>query len=295
MFTDKQTGELTGYPSIDKPWLKYFSNEVINEPLPNCTIYEYLYDNNKDNLNGVAINYYGNRITYNELFKQINSLSNSFLDYGVKPGDVVSLVTLSCIPSVLCLYSLNRIGAVSNYLNVLASPKELEENVKEAGSKIVLTLDIFADKAIKAAKAAKAKSVIVYTLGTGMPLPARVGLKYKMRKLDKSFYRDPIVLPWNDFISCKNKVCSDIKKDPVKPCYLAHTGGTTGTPKSVLLNDISFNSVVQHYIRTVPHKKGEVYLSMLIPYVVYGTLINIHMPLCLGLETVIVPKFETDK
>ena len=293
--TDRQTGELTGYPSIDKPWLKYFSDEAINEPLPNCTLYEYLYDNNKDNLNGVAINYYGNRITYNELFKQIDTISYSFLEYGVKPGDVVTLVTLSCIPSVLCLYSLNRIGAVSNYLNVLASPKELEENIKEAGSKIVISLDLFADKTLRAAKAAKAKSVIVYTLGTGMPLPAQVGLKYNMRKLDKSFYRDPIVLLWNDFISCKNKDCLDIKKDPIKPCYLAHTGGTTGIPKSVLLNDISFNSVVQHYIRTVPHKKGEVYLSMLIPYVVYGTLINIHMPLCLGLETVIVPKFEPEK
>ena len=73
LHVDRQTGELTGYPSIDKPWLKYFSDEAINEPLPNCTLYEYLYDNNKDNLNGVAINYYGNRITYNELFKQINT------------------------------------------------------------------------------------------------------------------------------------------------------------------------------------------------------------------------------
>lgn len=32
---------LTGYPSIDKPWLKYYSGEAINAPLPKCTIYEY--------------------------------------------------------------------------------------------------------------------------------------------------------------------------------------------------------------------------------------------------------------
>ena len=24
----------TGYPSIDKPWLKYYSQEAINAPLP---------------------------------------------------------------------------------------------------------------------------------------------------------------------------------------------------------------------------------------------------------------------
>ena len=26
--------ELTGYPSIDKPWLKYYSDEAITAPLP---------------------------------------------------------------------------------------------------------------------------------------------------------------------------------------------------------------------------------------------------------------------
>ena len=36
--------ELTGYPSIDKPWLKYYSEETINAPLPECTIFEYMHD-----------------------------------------------------------------------------------------------------------------------------------------------------------------------------------------------------------------------------------------------------------
>lgn len=40
--------EISGYPSIDKPWLKYYSEEAINTPIPECTIYEYLWINNKD-------------------------------------------------------------------------------------------------------------------------------------------------------------------------------------------------------------------------------------------------------
>ncbi len=32
--------KLTGYPSIDKPWLKYYSDEAINGKLPECSIYE---------------------------------------------------------------------------------------------------------------------------------------------------------------------------------------------------------------------------------------------------------------
>ena len=36
--------ELTGYPSIDKPWLKYYCDEAVNGKLPECSIYEYLYE-----------------------------------------------------------------------------------------------------------------------------------------------------------------------------------------------------------------------------------------------------------
>ena len=32
------TNQTTGYPSIDKPWLKYYSDEAINAKLPNCSM-----------------------------------------------------------------------------------------------------------------------------------------------------------------------------------------------------------------------------------------------------------------
>ena len=45
----------TGYPSIDRPWLKYYSKEAIEAPLPDCTIYDYLVQNNKEFPKDIAI------------------------------------------------------------------------------------------------------------------------------------------------------------------------------------------------------------------------------------------------
>ena len=67
--------KLTGYPSIDKPWLKYYSEEANNAPLPECTIYEYLWENNKDHLDDIAIDYFGHKITYHTLFDNIHQLA----------------------------------------------------------------------------------------------------------------------------------------------------------------------------------------------------------------------------
>lgn len=52
------TKEQTGYPSIDRPWLKYYSREAIEGKLPECSIYEYMYENNKDYPSDIAINLY---------------------------------------------------------------------------------------------------------------------------------------------------------------------------------------------------------------------------------------------
>ena len=68
--TDRQTEhELTGFPSIDKPWLKYYSEEAIQAELPECTVLQYIKNKNTNNLNGIALNYFGNKITYREFLK----------------------------------------------------------------------------------------------------------------------------------------------------------------------------------------------------------------------------------
>lgn len=285
----------TGYPSIDKPWLKYYSEEAINAPLPKSTLYEYLWENNQVHLDDTAINYYGHKLSYRELFQRIDETAAAFYAMGIKTGDIVTVITLSCPPSVFCLYGLNRIGAVINYVNVLASQEELSDYIRNAGSKIVVALDVFANKALEAAKKAGAEKLVVYSLGEEMPATTYLGLLIKMRKQDKSYKRDSMVVSWKDFINKGKAVKPLFEKNPAATCYFAHTGGTTGTPKSVLLNDLAFNAVTKCYVLSMPHHRGEVFLSVMIPYVVYGTLINIHMPLCLGLEVVIVPKFEVNK
>ncbi len=76
--------ELTGYPSIDKPWLKYYSEEALNTPLPECTVYELLWEKNKDHLDDIALMYFGKKISYRRLFESINKVANSFMALGVK-------------------------------------------------------------------------------------------------------------------------------------------------------------------------------------------------------------------
>ena len=72
-----------------------------------------------------------------------------------------------------------------------------------------------------------------------------------------------------------------------------HTGGTTGKPKSVLLSNSNFEAVLRQ-IRSSPIgvEAGDVFLNVLVPFVAYGLTLGLHVPLCSGWRSVLIPKFE---
>ena len=51
----KESPKITGYASVDKPWLKFHSEEAKNAIMPDMSMYDYLYERNKDNLDEIAI------------------------------------------------------------------------------------------------------------------------------------------------------------------------------------------------------------------------------------------------
>lgn len=56
--------EYTGYPSVDKPWLKYYSDVAAHTEIPKLTMCEFLLEQNKDREELTAFRYYGNDISY---------------------------------------------------------------------------------------------------------------------------------------------------------------------------------------------------------------------------------------
>ncbi len=104
----------TGYPSIDKPWLKYYSAEAQKAKLPEKTIYQYLHDSNANNLNKIAINYFSKKVTYSSMFDCIDIVSYAIKSIGVGEGDIISLCMLTMPETIYSIYALNHLGAICN-------------------------------------------------------------------------------------------------------------------------------------------------------------------------------------
>lgn len=291
-FTDRQT-ERTGYPSIDRPWLKYYSEEALNAVLPECTIYEYLWEKNKEHLDDVALNYYDRKITFKDLFEQIENVAKSFINIGVRENDIVTLAVLACPETVICLYALNKIGAVSNMINVLSSADEYVDYINEVESKVFVCWKTFYNVASDKFAETGVKKIVIIDPGNYLPFYKKIA--YILKDKERMEYTDKII-SWKDFVSLgKKALIVENSFSAGQPCVIAHTGGTTGEPKSVVLSNKSLNSVAMQYELTFSYKRGETLMDLIVPFVIYGIGTNIHMPLSLGLTVILIPFFKPEE
>lgn len=280
-------GELTGYASIDKPWLKYYSKASIEAKMPEMTIYEYLFKNNIGNFNNVALEYFGKKITFSQLFKNIEETSKSYSAIGVKNGDIVTVCMPSTPEAIYTIYALNKIGATVNLIDPRVSEEMIKDFLNETNSKYLLTIDLCNNKVKSIENYTNLEKIIYVSATNSAPLYVKMfAKKVKTDELNEKW------IDWNDFIKDKKDYkASTYKKN--NPSIIVHTGGTTGKPKGVILSDDNVNSIVFQYKNgAIKLSNSQTFLDIIPPFASYGICSSIHMPLSLGMKTILIPKFD---
>lgn len=287
----QETKEQTGYPHIDRPWLKFYPKDVIEAPLPDCSMYEYMVKNTKDKDNKYCFNYFGRRISYTELYSQIDKTAAALTNMGLKKGEVVSICILTMPENYYLMYAVNMLGGICNYIAVNNSVEEMRKKVANTGSKLVFTVNLSQENILEATKDIHDIKVISIPLHNSMPTITRTIIKRKIKAQN-----DSKVLSWNEFI--KNGIgtsyqCPEVNGDT--PAIIEYTSGTTGEAKGALHPNRTSNMIAYNYSHMgeeMIFNPGERFLNILPPFVAYGIFVGVHMPLCLGVEVYLCPSPE---
>ncbi len=273
-------GPVTGIPSLDKPWLKYYEEEQILSPLPNMTAYEYLRILNSNNLNLIALEdpMLGIQLTYKDLFKKINLITKSLSALNVKPREVVSIILPPCLEEVYLFYAIDQIGACTNFIFPGTPIDEVENNMKELNSKKLIAFDDLLSQPNTLIENEDIK--IVSTSFTK---------KYKNK------YKN--VLVWEDFEKSGQSLNMSLYvRNHEEPLYIAKTGGSTGKPKKVILTDKSFNlQVHQHLNSPINYCSGDRWVRVWPMFSASSAVASVHLPLCYGMTQIIEHNVDIDK
>lgn len=288
-----QTDRQTGYPSIDKPWLRYYSNEDITSALSSKCMFQYLFDSNAENLDLTALSYFGREISYRELFAHIKETARALSELGIKKGDVVSFCTVTVPEVIYAFYALNMIGAAGNMIDPRTSIDGIASYIEESQSNYLILLDALLPRFEDLPGIERIHKVIVLSPADSMPTSKRIA--YKIVKHFKT--PDNKYISWSELSALgKGKTFQARTYEKGLPVSIMHTGGTTGNPKGVLFSDDSYNHLNDQFNSyNMQPKTGEVVLNIMPPFIAYGMAVGIHEFLCCGCKVVLVPLFDPQR
>ena len=227
---------MTGRPSIDRPWMRYYPEKIRNIQIPECTLLEYL----KKNCPGedvAAIHYYGNDILWSTVFEQTEAVARSLRALGFEEGDQIPVFLRSVPEFIYMLLAAEKIGA-----SILCRDNTLEENVEavaKSGARAIFAHDYLAQDELDAYLAGSdvRKVIILDTCNSGsrdaMP-------DYVQNCLDSNYpetiAQGPAVISWDRFLTVGKSYIGkvDAAVDIDRPLFRAYTSGSTGPSKQVI-------------------------------------------------------------
>ena len=227
---------MTGYPSVDKPWLKYYNRNVVEDSIPDFTLYGFLWENNKDYPKDIAINYLGREITYRKTFDMIDQTASAFRALNVQPSEIVTLALPSIPEALYCVYALNKIGAVANLIHPMPGQSEFIHMLNETKTRVAVLFDGNYSIIGEAIAKTTVQHAVVVSIASSLP----IGLKflYRLKKGGLTFGTGSIYQAWESFLkNGKGYSAEEYRKDNKTAAEITHTGGTTGEPKGVVCSD----------------------------------------------------------
>lgn len=285
---DKETSshEMTGYASIDRPWLKYYEVAADKKEVPKRTMYEQLLYTAKGHMDDVAFicaDKNHRTITYRDFIELVDNISKSLKSMGIKKGDNITSTFKDTVEGIALVFAKSRLGLVEHFIDPTNSIEAKSELLHDSGSEIYFLEEDLIDTDLQKLKNNSGVKHIVILPNLDSD-DANTNYDGSIKYSDFINYGKGIVL--DDLHSFKKNEVSSIM----------YTGGSTGKPKGVMLTDYNF---VSKYYREIfsdwKWGRGKTNLCVLPGIIAFGLSEGIVSPLFSGETTILVDPLRLDK
>ena len=284
--TREMTDNLTGYPSIDKPWNRFYERIEQKKLFLDTTPYTGLIRNNKDYADEIAIEYFGAKIRFGKLIRSVDRVAKALVEYGVRKGDFVTICATTTPEVIYAFYAISKIGAVANVMSPFYTAAELLSRINECESKLIIMVDKFVPKFREALSREHDKKVVVLPLMNSSP-QRFLSKRVKIGKANE--------VSWNDFVKSGDDM-EEIAVQPYEyhsPMAMVYSSGTTGASKGILLSVDSFQRLINAYGNSgFDTSRGQAVFQNIPPWHSTGLSLGINFPLSFGVKVCTDPRFD---
>jgi long-chain acyl-CoA synthetase len=226
--------------AASRPWLSAYPQGVPTEIDPGqyASLVQLMEESFTKYAARPAYSFMGKEVSYG----QTDSLSRALAAYlqglGLQKGDRVAIMMPNVPQYPVAVAAILRAGFVVVNVNPLYTPRELEHQLKDSGSKAIVIIENFANTLQQCIANTPVKHVVLAAMGDMLGLLKGGLVNYVVRNVKKMVpaYNLPGAVRFNDAIAEGTR--GTLRKPEIKPddvAVLQYTGGTTGVSKGAVL------------------------------------------------------------
>ncbi|TWT08969.1 AMP-binding protein [Planomicrobium sp. CPCC 101079] len=286
---------------IQKPWLAHYPPEVPHTlSYPSIPVQEYLTQAYEQYPEKVAVHFMGKDLSYRELHESSLKFANYLQKLGIQKGDRVAIMLPNCPQAVISFYGILYAGGVVVMTNPLYTEREIAYQMKDCGARAIVALDILFPRVSAVVQETSLENIIITGIKDYLPFPKNIVYPF----IQKRQHGLAIKVEHRGINHLFTEIIKSAPPQVEEPEFnfeedlalLQYTGGTTGSPKGVMLthkNLISNATMCDSWLYKC--KRGEETILGIIPlFHVYGLTTVLILSVMQGNRMVLLPKFDAE-
>jgi long-chain acyl-CoA synthetase len=240
------------------------------------------------------VDFYGRTYTYRAMLAEARRFAAGLQAMGVAKGDRVGLYLPNVPVYIPAYFGAMLAGAIGVNFSPLYTARELEAQVEDSGTRLMVTLDSPAllPTALEVLKGTSLERLIVARIADMLPLVQSLAMRLFRRSEIAPIPKQSDVLLWRDALSS-----AEPKPVPIDPltdlALLQYTGGTTGTPKGAMLTHQNLSANARQLVVIDPHKDDrDVILGVLPFFHVFANACVLNRTVFHGGSVALLPRFN---
>jgi long-chain acyl-CoA synthetase len=224
----------------ERPWLRYYSPGVPADidPAQYVSLVQLMDESFHKHAQRRAYSFMGKEFTYARTDALSRALAAYLQRLGLVRGDRVAVMMPNVPQYPVAVAAILRAGLVVVNVNPLYTPRELEHQLKDSGSKAIIILENFGHTLQQCIGATSVQHVVLAAMGDLLGALKGTVVNYVVRKAKKMVpaYNLPGAVRFNQAIAQGMKAPftqPELKSDDI--AVLQYTGGTTGVSKGAVL------------------------------------------------------------
>lgn len=272
---------------LDKrPWYKFYSKGLSRTlSYPKVGIFDFLETSARRYPDKTAIIYYGNKISYSELFEGALRIASFLNKNGINRGDRVGIYMQNSPQWVISYFGIIRANCVAVPINPMLTEHELEYIISDSECRLIFTTSELVSKVYNVAKQ---QDILVVCSHLSDYLPKEPEIPVPDLLLKK--YPAEGTIPWEKALDELDPPeilsnCEDLAMIP-------YTGGTTGMPKGCMHthSTVISNAIgAAYWERTTP---GSIHLATLPYFHVTGFIHSLLSPIYEAATIVLLSRWD---